>query len=82
MTNVNDGNNNNSNNSNNNLVAKSWTSNNGQQRGGKELNRMSNKLFTDNQPSMHNPNTPFWFGRTGTYNSSNNNNNNSSNINN
>ena len=35
-----------------------------------ELNRISNKLYNDNAPSDRNPNTPFWFGRTGSYNSS------------
>lgn len=35
-----------------------------------ELNRVSNKLYNDNGPSDRSPNTPFWFGRTGSYNSS------------
>ena len=35
-----------------------------------ELNRVSNRLYNDNNPSANNPNSPFWFGRTGTFNSS------------
>lgn len=30
-----------------------------------ELNRISNKLYNDNQPTYDNPNNPYWFGRTG-----------------
>lgn len=30
-----------------------------------ELNRVSNKLYNDNQPTRDYPNDPFWFGRTG-----------------
>ena len=30
------------------------------------MNRVSNKLYNDNQPTPDYPNDPFWFGRTGT----------------
>ena len=30
-----------------------------------ELNRVSNKLYNDNQPTFDYPNNPYWFGRTG-----------------
>jgi hypothetical protein len=32
-----------------------------------ELNRVSNKLYNDNQPTREYPNDPFWFGRTGAH---------------
>lgn len=34
-------------------------------KGYQELNRTSNKLHTDNQPSNHYPNMSYWFGRAG-----------------
>lgn len=33
--------------------------------GDNDFNRISNKLFTDNKPSVQYPNNPYWFGRTG-----------------
>lgn len=36
-----------------------------------ELNRVSNKLYNDNQPTPDYPNNPYWFGRTGAHNTSN-----------
>lgn len=36
-----------------------------QKQGDNDFNRISNKLFIDNKPSMEHPNNPYWFGRAG-----------------
>ena len=36
-------------------------------KGQSELNRISNKLYNDNQPTRDYPNHSYWFGRAGTH---------------
>lgn len=31
----------------------------------RDINRVSNRLYMDNQPTVEYPNDPYWFGRTG-----------------